>query len=97
MQSKNKQAPSVLERAWIAMVKALQCSVCDASGPSEAHEINQGQWFTSIALCKDCHTGSHNGLHGNKAMWRVMKLDELGALNITIKRIFTKLLPGYRP
>lgn len=97
MQSKNKKAPTVLERAWIALVKALQCSVCDARGPSDAHEINQGQWFTSIALCKDCHTGPHNGLHGGKAMWRVMKLDELGALNITIKRIFAKLLPGHRP
>lgn len=96
MRSKNKPAMTVLERAWVALVKALMCSVCDAPGPSDAHEIVQGQWFTSIALCKDCHQGSHNGLHGERAMWKVMKLDELGALNITIRRIFSAIFPGLR-
>jgi len=96
MRSKNKPAMTVLERAWVALVKRLQCSVCDQAGPCDAHEINQGQWFTSIALCKDCHQGSHNGLHGERAMWKVMKLDELGALNVTIRRIFSAIFPRIR-
>ena len=56
-------------------------------GPSAAHHIVQGQHFTTVALCDDCHQGSENGWHGRKVMWRIMKLDELGALNITLGRL----------
>ena len=87
MQSKNKKAPTVAESAHIEAVKSLPCSVCDASGPSDCHEIRQGQWFTSVALCKDCHQGSNNGWHGRKAIWRVKKYDELDALAVTIQRL----------
>lgn len=87
MQSKNKRAPTKSERAHIAQVKDLPCSVCDASGPSECHEIKQGQWLTSVALCPDCHRGSVNGLHGQRRMWAVKKLDELDALAITLGRL----------
>jgi hypothetical protein len=89
MQSKNKKAPTAAERKHIANVKALPCSVCDAQGPSDCHEIKQGQWFTSIALCKDCHQGSHNGLHGRRHMWNVMKMDELDALAVTVERVIS--------
>ena len=88
MRSKNKPAPTAAEREHIERIKSLPCSVCDAPAPSEAHEPNQGQWFTSIALCSDCHRGSVNGLHGQRVMWRIHKLDEWGALNITLSRIF---------
>lgn len=64
--------------------------VCNASGPSECHEIEQGHWFTSMPLCADCHRGSINGIHGQKRMWIVQKLDELSALNKTLERIFSK-------
>lgn len=87
MRSKNSKAITRAESAHLQAVKGLPCSVCDAPPPSDAHHVNQGQHFTVIALCKDCHQGSENGLHGRKTMWRVMKLDEWGALNITIKRI----------
>ena len=75
------------ERAHLAKVKSLPCSVCDAPAPSEAHHIKQGQQYTAVALCKDCHTGSFNGWHGQKTMWRVMKMDELAALNVTLERL----------
>ena len=88
MQSKNKKAMTASERRHVQLVKKSICAVCDAQGPSDAHEIEQGQWFTSIALCRDCHMGSSNGIHGNKTMWRIKKLDELGALNITLGRIY---------
>ena len=40
-----------------------------------------------MALCKDCHQGSINGIHGQRAMWRVRKMDELDALAATIERL----------
>lgn len=86
MQSKNKKAPTTAESRHITWVKDQSCVICDAPGPSDCHEINQGQWFTSLPLCKDCHQGSHNGIHGNKHIWKVLKMDELSALNETIRR-----------
>ena len=50
MQSPNKKPPTKAEKLHIERVKDLPCSVCDDDGPSDAHEIKQGQWFTSVAL-----------------------------------------------
>ena len=75
------------EREHLAKVKSLPCSVCDAPAPSEAHHIKQGQQYTAVALCPDCHRGGFNGWHGQKMMWRVMKMDELDALNVTFGRL----------
>jgi hypothetical protein len=88
MQSKNKAAPRVSERAHVARVKELSCGVCDLRGPSECHEIKQGQWFTSMPLCPDCHRGEFNGIHGQKRIWSVLKLDELDVLAATIERLY---------
>ena len=87
MRTKNAKAITGPERDHMGRVKELPCSVCDRPGPSDAHHINQGQHFTVVALCRDCHQGSDNGWHGRKTMWRIMKLDELGALNITLSRL----------
>lgn len=87
MQSRNKPAPTAAERAHIERVKSLPCVVCWAPPPSECHEIEQGQWFTSVALCSDCHRGSHNGIHGRRAIWNVNKQTELTALNATIREL----------
>lgn len=75
------------ERAHLARVKELDCSVCDAPGPSEAHHIRQGDQYTAVALCPECHRGPSMGWHGGKIAWRVRKMDELQALNVTIKRL----------
>lgn len=88
MRTKNARAISRAEREHLARVKELPCSVCSAPGPSEAHHINQGDHYTTVALCIDCHRGSENGWHGRKTMWRIHKLDELGALNITLARCY---------
>jgi len=87
VQSKNKPAPTAAEREHIERVKSLPCVVCWAPPPSECHEIEQGQWFTSVALCSDCHRGSHNGIHGRRAIWNVNKQTELTALNATIREL----------
>ncbi len=88
MQSKNKKAPTVAESEHIERVKEMPCAVCDAPGPSECHELDQGQWFTSIPLCADCHRGSFNGIHGQKRIWQVLKKTEMTCLNDTIKGLF---------
>jgi hypothetical protein len=38
-----------------------------------------------MPLCADCHRGSLNGIHGQKRMWAVHKLNELSALNETVR------------
>lgn len=75
------------ERAHMAKVKELPCSVCDEPGPSDAHHIEQALQFTVVALCKSCHQSPKLGLHGERAMWRIKKMTELSALNVTIKRL----------
>lgn len=87
MRSKNSRKHTAAEAEHLAAVKSLPCSVCNAPPPSDAHHIRQGCHFVTVALCKDCHQGSENGWHGRKAMWRVMKFDELDALNVTIGRL----------
>jgi hypothetical protein len=93
MQSRNKPAMTEAERRHVTRVKLMPCGVCGDGGgdldPSEAHELQQGQWFTSIPLCADCHRGSHNGIHGNARIWQVGKHTELTVLNDTIRRMTT--------
>lgn len=88
MRTKNARAISREEHAWLQEVKQLPCSVCSAPGPSDAHHIRQGQHHLTVALCKDCHQGAINGWHGQKAIWRVRKMDEFDALAVTLQRLF---------
>lgn len=78
---------SAIERRHLARVKNLPCSVCDSPPPSEAHHIEQGLQFTCVALCADCHRGPLLGLHGQRRAWAVRKMDEIDALNTTIRRL----------
>lgn len=75
------------QRKHLGRVKELPCSVCDADGPSQAHHIKQGQQYTAVALCYECHQGPIMGWHSGKVAWRVRKMDELMALNVTIERL----------
>ena len=75
------------EREHLARVKELPCSVCDASGPSEAHHMKQHRQYTCIALCESCHRGALMGLHGQRRAWAIHKMDEADALNVTIQRL----------
>ena len=85
----NNQLSSV-ERRHLERVKSLPCSVCDDPAPSEAHHIKQGLQYTCVALCADCHRGAVLGWHGQKGMWRVKKMEELEALNQTLKRLLAQ-------
>ena len=75
------------EREHVGRVKALPCSVCDEPGPSDAHHIKQGQHYTVVALCKSCHQGPLMGLHGQRRMWAIKKMDEVDALAVTVERL----------
>jgi hypothetical protein len=87
MRTKNARAINTREHDHLAAVKKLPCSVCYAPGPSDAHHINQGQHYTCVALCKSCHQGALMGLHGQRRMWAIKKMDELAALVVTIERL----------
>ena len=87
MRSKNAKSIKAREAAHIGLVKALPCSVCDEPGPSDAHHIKQGQHFTVVALCKSCHQGALMGLHGQRRMWAIKKMDEVDALAVTVERL----------
>lgn len=79
--------PNAAERLHLARVKELPCSVCDAPGPSDAHHVKQHRQYTCVALCKTCHQGALMGWHGQRRMWALKKMDEIDALNVTIRRL----------
>ena len=81
------QKYSKAERLHVERVKSQPCSVCDAPAPSAAHHIKQDQPYLCVALCQDCHAGSHNGIHGRQSIWKVMRMDEYDALAVTLRRI----------
>jgi hypothetical protein len=79
--------PTERERRHMAKVKELPCSVCGLPGPSEAHHIKQSNAYTCLALCESCHRSPVNGLHGQRRMWAVNKMEELDALAVTIENL----------
>lgn len=87
MRSKNSKPLTPHERAHLAAVKSQACSVCKAPAPSAAHHIRQGAHFVTVALCWECHQGPQ-GWHGDKTLWRIRKMDELDALNETLRSAY---------
>lgn len=85
MRSKNSARITPDESDHMAWVKVQNCIVCGAPGPCDAHHIEQGSHYTTLPLCGDCHVGSHNGIHGRKAIWKVLHKTELSCLNELIQ------------
>jgi len=81
------------EKKHMARVASLSCACCGKPGPSLVHHIREGQgmsqrasnWLT-IPLCFDCHQGPQ-GLHGDKTLMRIYRLDELDMLADTIGKL----------
>lgn len=90
MFSKNHKSKTKGEQEHLAWVKEQPCGVCDAPPPSDAHHIQQQLHLLCIPLCKDCHQGSFNGLHGQARMWKTLKKDEMSVLNETIRRMYER-------
>jgi hypothetical protein len=79
--------PTAKEREHLSRIKELPCSLCDAPGPSEAHHVRQHSQYLCIPLCESCHRGPLMGLHGQKRMWAIQKMDEMDCLNETIRKL----------
>ena len=79
--------PTKKEREHLAKIKEMACGVCDAAAPSDAHHIVQHEQYLCIPLCKDCHQGSFNGIHGQARIWSVYKKTEMSVLNETLRNL----------
>ena len=86
---------STKEQRHIELVKSQPCCLCGAYAPSDAHHILEGRIkgrkshdFCTIPLCKDCHQGERNGVHGQQFMLKIMKENELNLLGETIKKLY---------
>lgn len=84
------------ELAHFERIKDMPCSLCGAPAPSDAHHILEGRTpgrksptYTAIPLCKDCHQGAVNGIHGQRRMWDVMRKSELQCLSDTIESLIS--------
>lgn len=86
MKSKNKPRQKAAESEHADALANMDCVVCDAPGPSEVHEPEQGLWFASMPLCFPCHRGPE-GWHGNRLRWKLRRINELQAINKTIQRV----------
>lgn len=82
------------EKRHLDRLSEMPCALCGAHGV-HIHHILDGRIkgrksgnFTAIPLCPDCHTGSHNGIHGRQAMLKVMKKTELELLGETIEALY---------
>lgn len=81
------------EKAYMDAVARLPCAICGTLGV-HLHHAREGQggsqraqnWLV-IPLCPRCHTGPH-GIHGDKAMWKIRKMDEMDALAETIAAVW---------
>jgi len=87
------------ERRHMRRVAEMGCVLCRLQGrgatPAQVHHIRDGQGMAQrasdwlcVPLCPDCHTGPR-GLHGDKSLLRVSKVDELDLLALTIKELLT--------
>jgi hypothetical protein len=88
-----KKATPKKEHDYMGMIKSLPCACCGASPPSSAHHIREGQGtsqkagnYLVVSLCDECHQGSA-GIHGDRSLMRIQKLEELDLLNTTIGMI----------
>lgn len=73
-------------------VAQLDCVLCGAR-PVEVHHLREGQGmsqrasnFLTIPLCPGCHRGP-SGIHGDRSLMRIQKLDELDLLALTIEAL----------
>lgn len=86
------------EKRYMNRVAELGCVLCEIIGcegdtPANLHHVREGQGMSqraqnwlAIPLCPACHQGQH-GIHGDKALLRLAKVDEMDLLARTIERL----------
>lgn len=77
------------ERAHLARVKQIPWPAFNAPPGSEGPHIQPGLQLKVVSLCPYCHRNPVLGLHGPLRAWSVRKMDELKALDITIRRLLS--------
>jgi hypothetical protein len=87
VRTKNAARITAAESDHLRRVKESGCAVCGAGGFVEAHHMQQGCHWTTIGLCDHCHRGPQ-GWHGDKTLWRIYKMNEVEALNETLRRVY---------
>jgi hypothetical protein len=87
--SKNKPRMTLAQAEYTQVVASLSCAVCSEPGPSEVHEPEQGLWYASIPLCRDCHRGP-DGWHGTRLRWTLRRINELQAINNTVGSVIAR-------
>jgi hypothetical protein len=92
MWSKNKAKMTPQERDHVGRIKEMPCICCAllgraADGPSEAHELKQGSWFTAIPLDYQCHRGPNGIISNKKTYLSLLHMDEIDLLNETLRRL----------
>ncbi len=80
------------EKRHMERIKEMDCVLCGASGV-DVHHIRSGQGLSQrasnylvIPLCKSCHQGK-NGIHGDRSMLRIFKVEELDLLALTLEKL----------
>lgn len=83
---------AIAEKQYLAKVAELPCCLC-GDWPVHIHHIRHSQGMSqrasnwlAVPLCPSCHQGPQ-GVHGDKTMLRIMKMDELDMLADTIRRL----------
>jgi hypothetical protein len=78
------------EKQYMDIIAQQPCVLCGAHGV-ELHHLREGQGMSQrasnymvIPLCPSCHRGS-SGLHGNRALLKIQKVEELDLLARTIE------------
>ena len=85
---------------YMGRVAAAGCMLCKALGrghvPAAVHHVRDGQGmaqrashYLTVGLCHECHQGP-NGLHGNRSLLRIAKVEELDLLAMTIEALAGK-------
>lgn len=93
-----KKAKTAAERQHHARIAAMSCVLCDEldvpqTDPTTVHHIREGQGMSqrashwlAVPLCGYCHQGEQ-GVHGDRTLLRMAKMDELDMLAETIRRL----------
>ena len=81
------------EKRHMDKVAQLPCATC-GNIPVELHHTREEQGmaqragnFLVIPLCPDYHRGKQ-GVHGDKTMMRIMKVNEMDLLNDTLAKVY---------
>lgn len=98
----SKKAKTATERDYHELIARMPCALFSHLGEPQpsgttVHHIRAGQGlsqraghFLVLPLCHEAHQGP-GGIHGDRSLWRIAKVDELDLLDKTIEQVFRKL------